>query len=139
MGRGSQADEGNREPEVHDVGREHDRDDTERAAQHRLFSSGIHAPAALDQRRGEPAAPDAADIRRQIDGNQRRADVLEVEPIVLLQEVRYPVKVEPPDRIGEELAEGKGPGLAVRQQPGPRDPGGRLRRVAPNVRELRLR
>src|SRR6267143_1601318 len=79
--------------------------------------------------RDEPAATDAADVRQQIDGDQRRAEALELEAVALAQEVGQPEQEHPPDRVDQELAQGEGPRLAPGQQLEPADLLGRLGRV----------
>ena len=59
--------------------------------------------------------------------------------MLLVQELAEPVEVEPPDGVGHELAEGKGPGLTVADELEPGNGGDRLRRIAADVVELRLR
>ena len=56
--------------------------------------------------------------------------------MALVQELRHPEEVEPPDGVRHELREGEGPGLPVREQPSPRDAAQGLLRVAQDQRQL---
>ena len=101
-------------------------------------------PAALDERRREPAAADAAHVGHEVDDHERQADGLQVEAVVAVQEVGDPEEVQPPDGVGHELADREGPGLAVGEQLAPGDGRDRLRRdrcgcrPAPPAREPRV-
>ena len=110
--------------------------DGQRAHQHRRLAARIDAPAALEQRRRQPAAADAADVGDEIDRDERRPDRAEVDAVVAVEKIRNPEEVEPPDRVGQELAERERPGLPVLQQPDPRDVRRRVGRIAADVRQL---
>ena len=112
---------------------EHDRHHRQRADQHRALACAIDAPAALDEAAREPAAADAADIGQQVDGDERRPEPGEREPVFAVQELRQPEQEEPPDRIGHELRDNESPGLPMAQQLQPRHARGRLFRVAADV------
>ena len=83
--------------------REHDRHDGQRADEHRALARAVHAPAALDEAARKPAAADAADVRDQIDRDQRRPEPGERETVLAVEKLRQPEQKEPPDRIGHEL------------------------------------
>ena len=79
-----------------------------------VLRPALTRPAALDERRRQPAAADAADVGDEIDRDERRADGPQVDAVIAIEEVRDPEEVQPPDRIGQELADRKRPRLAVR-------------------------
>src|SRR5206468_2008716 len=81
----------------------------------------------------------AADVGHDVDDDERRTDVLQVDAVAVAEERRAPEQVERPDRVGEELAEGESPGLRVGEQQPPAHAAGGLGRVAVDVRELARR
>ena len=52
----------------------------------------------------------------EVNRDERRADRRQVDAVVAIQEVRNPEQVQPPDRIGQELAERERPRLPMLQQ-----------------------
>ena len=138
MRRGRQADDADGHPQIVRARGEHDRHDTQRADQHRGLAPRVHAPSTLDQRRGQPSARDAADIGDEVDRHDRRANPREIQAVVPEEEIGHPEQIQPPNRIGHELADREGPGLTMPQQPCPGNPRDVLRRIAADVGELRL-
>src|SRR4051812_21794645 len=57
----------------------------------------------------------------------------------LAEKAGKPVEIKPPNWIREKLGQRKAPGLAMRQQTAPREPGRRLLRIAPDIIQLRGR
>ena len=137
MGGRSERDEQDRGPHA-DVVDEDDRDHADGTDAHRGLAGGVNGPASLDETTGDPAAADAADVRNQVDGNERQADILQVDAVLLVQESRNPEEIEPPDRVGHELADGEGPGLSELQEAEPADLALLIGRVGLDVGELGL-
>ena len=90
-----------------------------------VFRAGVDRPAALDQTRGEPAAADAADVRDQVDGDERRAHRAQIDAVIAVEKVGHPEEVQPPDRIGQELPDRERPRLPMRHERAPRHRGRR--------------
>ena len=65
---------------------------------------------------GQPAATDASHSRSVVDDDERQAEMGQVQIEFCGEKPGQPEKIEPPDGIGEELADGKGPGLAEAEQ-----------------------
>src|SRR5262249_16876656 len=63
--------------------------------------------------------------------------VCNIKPVVLVKKIGNPEEIDPPDRVGQELPGREGPGLAMRDQPGPCDFCSGLWRFAPNIVEFR--
>ena len=109
---------------------------THSAREHRRLAAGVHGEAAADQGRGDKAADDAADVRGEVDDDERGAELGQGDAVSLVQKFGQPEEEEPSDRIGEELARGEGPRLAVAQKVGPGDWGGALDGVAADKLQL---
>ena len=92
------------EEDVH-VRDKHDRHDAQSAEQHGEFSSGVDAVTALHEEAGEPAASDGAEAGCSVDHDERVFDVAEIEAVVVVEELGEIEEIEPPDGIGESLAE----------------------------------
>src|SRR4029079_4846443 len=108
------------------------------ADQHRRLSRAVDGPAVLDESGRQPTAGDTADVGNQVDRDQRWTNGGELEPVLVAQKVWYPVKIEPPDRIGQILANRKCRRLPVRGQLSPRySDRRRIGRIAVNVVQLR--
>jgi len=90
-----------------------------------------------EQVRRQPAAADAADVGHEVDHHERQPHGLEVEPVVALEEVGHPEEIQPPDRVGEELADREGPGLPQGKHRRPGQRHDRLGRITVDVRQLR--
>ena len=116
----SERDEEHRGPHANVVD-EDDRNDADSADAHCGLARRIDRPAGLDEAGGDPPTADAADIRNQVDSHQWQSDVLEVDAVLLVEETRDPEEVEPPDRVGHELTNSKGPRLAELEQAEPTD------------------
>ncbi len=56
--------------------------------------------------------------------------------MIAVEKIRNPEEVQPPHRVGQELAERERPGLPIPQQSDPRDVLRRVWRITPNMREL---
>ena len=139
MCRGRQADEQRGHPEIGDArGRKH-RHDAYRADQHSRLAGGIHRPAPLDEPRREPAAADTAHIGNQVNNHQRRAQLHQIQSVLLVQESRNPVKIEPPYRPTQEHPYDECPRLAIAQQRQPGNLNNGVRRVAADIGQFSRR
>ena len=118
--------------------------------QHRGLARAAGREAAPDQVAGQPAAHDAEHRDDAIDRDQVDPALLDVQAARLLEVVGQPDEEEPPDRIGQELADDERPRLPVAEdrEPGELRAGGatstgceaarsrRRRRIAADVRQL---
>src|SRR6266404_8207336 len=116
----------------------HNRRDADGAHEHRDLARGINGAAALNHRGRQPACGHTAGIGEQINHHEWRSDPRQGQAMLALQETRNPEEIEPPDRIGEELPDGKRPGLPERKQGKPFDFSRQDLRIAANVIELRV-
>ncbi len=116
MRRGCQTNQADRCPQAADLRGEDNRHHAQRADEHRHFAPAIDPPSAFDQCRRQPAATNAADIGNQLDSYQWKAHGRKIQPVVLAQKIGNPEEVEPPDRIGHELANRKSPSLPMAHQ-----------------------
>ncbi len=120
---GGEAEERNRGPgvigeEIVHVRHKHDGKDTESADEHGELASGVDAVSVLHAEAGEPAACDRSDAGDGVDDDERVLDVVEIEPVVIVEELREIEEVEPPDGIGESLSDTEGPEAAMAHQDG---------------------
>src|SRR5687767_8477610 len=139
MCRRSDTNENDCDPQIRSRRREHYRHDGECADQHRGLAALVYRPAALDQRTGNIAAADAADVGDDVDDREWDPEIFEIEAMLLVEKIRKPEQVDPPDRIGKKFSDGEGPRLPVREQASPRNSRGRFRRVALDIPEFDLR
>ena len=112
MRRRSETDQYDGYPKIRRLGRKDDRHDCQRANQHRHLPTRIDGPTALDQRRREPAAANAADVCHQINDDERWSEVFQIETVAFVQKVGQPEEVDPPDRIRHELRDARRPTFA---------------------------
>ena len=117
MGGDRDGDERHRRPQPARRRDKHHRHDAQRAQQHRHQARVERLHAAHDQQRRKGATEDAADVRHQVDDDQRRTEFgdADAELELLVQVRRQPVQVEPEHRCGEHVADRKGPGGAHAQ------------------------
>ncbi len=134
---GREPDQTDRQPQIVNEGGKHDRDHRQGAQEHRGLAGAIGAPAPLEKAVGKPAAQDAAEVRHQVDRDQRRSEREQRQSILAVQVLRQPEQQEPPDRIGQELAGHEGPRLAMTQQLRPGHALRRVRRIRLDIGELR--
>ena len=124
VARRRQADQQHRHPRAVGLAREdHRGDDAGEQTSMAVLRAGFDRPAALDQRRRQPAAADAADVgdqvARSVSARIRRGPA---DAVFGCEEVGDPEQVEPPDRIGQELAERERPRSAGAEQRRPGSP-----------------
>ena len=74
------------------------------AKQHGGLAGEVDTLSSSNHPGGKPAAGDAADIRDDIDHNDRYANLHQCQSMVALQKVRNPEQVKPPDGINEEFS-----------------------------------
>ena len=82
--------------------------------EHGKFSTGIDAMTSANERRWQPAPTDAADVGQEINYYDRRANLEKRQAVLSLQKIGNPKQIEPPDWVGNELAENECPGLTMR-------------------------
>src|SRR5271168_2998924 len=121
MARSCQPDEQHTRPESLDACDRGDRNNGQGADQHGGLARSVHAPPTLDETHWYPPAHNAANIAHHIDGDQGRAELRNAHAVFTIQIFRQPEQEEPPDGIGQELADDEGPGLAERDQLQPWD------------------
>src|SRR6185437_7450141 len=105
------------------------------ANQHRSFACAIDAPSAFNEGSREPTSANAADISSHVNRDERRSQLGQTQPVLCIQVFWQPEQVEPPDGISQELAEYKGPRLAMGKQLNPGNLRGRFNGIALNVAE----
>src|SRR6185503_22572 len=118
--RGRDADQNYRDPKIRRLCSKDYRHDRQRANQHRELAASVDGPTSLDQSRRKPAAADASHVCHKVDDDERRSKVFQTQAMSFVKKVRKPEEVHPPDRIGHELSDGKGPRLSMWQKPRPR-------------------
>ena len=91
---------------------------SQRDEEHREHPGVVNRHAFLDERHGDAAAINASHDGDPIDDERRHHDLLLGHAKLLVQIVRQPEKVKPPDAVGDEFTPEKRPGLAVAKQPG---------------------
>src|SRR5262249_13752931 len=106
--------------------------------QHGDLAAGVYRPAAFDPERRQPSPANATDGRGLVDGDQWQPYLGEADSISLVEKIRCPKKKEPPDWVGHELTDGKGPSLAKRQQLKPGYLCSLFGWIAANIIQLRL-
>jgi len=120
MSRCSDANHGHGCPQIRDMHREDPRTYKQSADQHRAFGGTHRQPTAPDQKRGEPAATDAANVCSQINDHERKPDPIQGKPVLRIEELWNPVQIEPPNVDTGHLS-GADPGMIL--QPPVQDPG----------------
>src|SRR5438552_19189246 len=89
--------------------------------------------AAADERRRNPTACNAPDIRHQVNDDDGQTDLQQGKPMAGLKKPWHPEKIKPPHRINNEFSKSEGPRLAMFKKTQPTEAGRRIRRVAANV------
>src|SRR5207237_4773913 len=99
------------------------RTDSENPGGHQQGRAGDHClarmidgPTARDEISGKPAAGERPDICRQIRNPREESDFCEAESAGVVQILREPSDVEPPNRIGNETGNDDSPELAVMEE-----------------------
>ncbi|MNR10956.1 hypothetical protein D3C85_1272320 [compost metagenome] len=112
-----QGDGGHRDPQVAGTGRHDHADDAAGEQEHGHQSRLDRVDAATDQERGEDAAANATEVGSEVDDDQRDTHLGDVDAqvVLLVEERRQPVQVEPEHRCGDRVGEGEGPGAAHAQ------------------------
>ncbi|MNZ73699.1 hypothetical protein D3C78_921210 [compost metagenome] len=120
MGTHGQGDGQYRDPQPAGVGGEDHADDGAGEDQHGYQASGDGLDATADQPGAEDAATDAAEVGGQPDQDQRDAHLghADAQAVLLVEEGRQPVEVEPEHRRGDRVGQGEGPGAAHAQDAG---------------------
>ena len=114
MGGGSKAEQSDSGPgvvgeqSVH-VGHKHDGHNADGADKQSEFAAGVDAVAMFHAEAGEPSAGDRADAGCGVDDDEWIFDVVEVEAVVVVEELREIEEVEPPDGVGDAFRDEKGP------------------------------
>jgi hypothetical protein len=97
----------------------------------------------VQKRRRKPSAADAADAGSGVDDEQGQPHAAEVQSEIAAEKIRHPEQIDPPDRIGKELAQGDRPSLPRPEQSGPGHHCLQIRflilRIAPDVGQFRSR
>ena len=119
--------------------RERRRNDAQGGDEQRGLAAAIDAPAALDERAGDPPAGHRPDVCRHVDHDERRGQSPKPNAEGRIQELGEPEQIEQPDRVGHRLADDERPRLAARKQTAPGDGAGRLHRIAADPRQLGVR
>ncbi|NBS50392.1 MAG: glycine--tRNA ligase subunit beta, partial [Verrucomicrobia bacterium] len=84
---------------------------TERKEKHACLTRPINRPTHLGQMPRQPAPGDAQDGDDGIDRHQQNPALFNVQAAGLLEEIRQPDQKKPPDGIGDQLGQDKGPRL----------------------------
>ena len=93
-------------------------DDQQGADEQGILSPCIYSVSAFNDKAREPTAADGSHGGNTIDDDQRVLGVVEVQAVVVVQEHREIEEIEPPDGIGESLAEGEGIEATAAQESG---------------------
>src|SRR5215813_768587 len=125
MSRRRESDQNDRCPQTRCFRSKDDRYHCQSGNQHGCLTARVDRESALEQERREPSSANAADGGHCVNHKERKPHVGKSDSVRLEEKVRKPEQIEPPDRIGHELTDGKCPGLRVwyQLQPGNFGPG----------------
>src|SRR5579883_1766199 len=121
MASGGESDEESGGPESGDAEGKRNWKNAEGASEHGGFAGEVDGDAAADERGRQPATAHAAEVGNQIDDEDRRAELDEMDAVLALEIVGNPEEIEPPDGVGEEFSGDERPSLTAGNDKRPGD------------------